>query len=73
MAKDILVKTNNPDGLDKIVNGYGAALVGGGMPNGYKIVDGCYVVRCFGDSGFIKFMISNQGYGEFVRELEELI
>ncbi len=39
MIKDILVKTDNPDGLDKILNQYGAALVGGGMPTGYVKVD----------------------------------
>lgn len=43
MAKDILVKTGNPDALDKIVNGFGAALVGGGMPGGYVKVDDCFV------------------------------
>ena len=37
------------------------------------MVDGCYVVRVLGDPGFIKFAIASQGYGEVVRELEELL
>ena len=73
MAKDILVKTSNPDALDRTVQSFGAAVVGGGMSSGYVMVDGCYVVRCFGDPGFLKFAITNQGYGEVVRELEELV
>lgn len=73
MAKDILVKTSNPDALDRTVQNFGAAVVGGGMPGGYVMVDGCHVVRCFGDPGFIKFVIMNQGYGEVVRELDDLV
>ena len=67
---DILVRTGNPDWLDKTLNGFGAALVGGGMPGGYTKIDGCYVVRCFGDVGFIKFAMKNQGWAEYVRDLE---
>lgn len=73
VAKDILVRTVNPEALDRTVQNFGAAVVGGGMPSGYVMVDGCYVVRCFGDPGFIKFAITNQGYGEVVRELDELV
>lgn len=73
MPKDILVKTENPDALDKILNQFGAALVGGGMPSGYSKIDGCFVVRCFGDSGFVKFMITNQGYGEVIKEFDDLV
>ena len=43
-----------------------------GAPD-YVQVDDCYVVRVFGDPGFVKFAITNQGYGEVVRELEELL
>ena len=60
---DILVATNNPDDLDRIVMQFSAALVGGGTPEGYRKIDGCYVVRCFGDPGFIVYMINSQGYG----------
>jgi hypothetical protein len=71
-VKDLLVETNNPDYLDKSVNRFGAAVVGGGMPGGYVKVDGAYVVRCFGNVGFIKFAIENQGYGKVIREFEGL-
>jgi hypothetical protein len=64
-ATDILVRTANPSMLDTT-----AVVVG--APD-YVQVDGCYVVRVFGDPGFIKFAISNQGYGEVVRELDELL
>ncbi len=57
--------------LDETVQQLGPAVVVG-MPNPV-MVDGCYVVRVFGDPGFIKFAITNQGYGEVVRELDELV
>ena len=73
MIRDILVKTENPESLDRTMQSMGAAVVGGGMPSGYIKVDGCYVVRCFSDYNYIKFVITHQGYGEFVRELPELV
>lgn len=69
-ATDILVRTANPGMLDATVQQLGPAAVVG-APD-YVMVDGCYVVRVFGDPGFVKFAIKNQGYGEVVRELEEL-
>lgn len=72
LARDILVKAGNPEALDRTVQHFGAAVVGGGMPGGYVKVDGAYVVRCFGDIGFLKFAITNQGYGEVVKEFEGL-
>ena len=71
-AKDILVETGNPDILDKTINHFGAAVVGGGMPGGYTKIDGAYVVRCFGNVRFVKFAIENQGYGKVVREFDGL-
>jgi hypothetical protein len=68
---DILVKTASPELLDRTVQQLGPAAVVG-APDHVQ-VDGCYVVRVFGDPGFIKFAIANQGYGEVVRELGELI
>ena len=70
-ATDILVRTANPEMLDQTVQQLGPAVVVG-APD-YVKVDDCYVVRVFGDPGFIKFAITNQGYGEVVRELEELL
>lgn len=71
-VKDLLVKTENPEFLDQTLQRFGAAVCGGGMPGGFTVIDGAYVVRCFGDSGFIKFIIENQGYGEVVKEYDEL-
>ena len=70
-ATDILVKTASPELLDQTVQQLGPAAVVG-APD-YVKVDGCYVVRVFGDVGFIKFAIATQGYGEVVRELDELV
>ena len=71
-ATDILVRTANPAMLDQTVQQLGPAVVVGG-PDNFVQVDGCYVVRVHGDPGFIKFAITNQGYGEVVRELDELL
>jgi hypothetical protein len=72
-ATDILVRTADPKMLDETVQQLGPAVVIQGVAVDYVQVDGCYVVRVFGDPGFIKFAITNQGYGEVVRELEELL
>lgn len=72
-VKDILVVTSNPWVLDAAVQKLGGAVVGGGMPGGYVKVDGCYVVRCFRDPGFIKWAITRQGYGTVVRTLPDLV
>jgi hypothetical protein len=69
---DILVRTGDPAMLDRTVQQLGAAVVVGG-PDQFVQVDGCYVVRVFGDPGFVKFAITQQGYGEVVRVLEELL
>lgn len=70
-ATDILVRTGNPAYLDATVQQLGAAAVVG-APD-YTMVEDCYVVRVFGPPGFIKYAIAAQGYGEVVRELEELV
>lgn len=62
MAVDIIVKTGNAEILDKTVNQLGGAVVEGSF-DGEK----CRV-RCFGDPGFLKFAITNQGYGEVLGE-----
>ncbi len=72
-ATDILVRTADPGLLDRTVQQLGPAVVIQGVADPYMQVDGCYIVRVFGDPGFIKFAITNQGYGEVVRELEELL
>jgi hypothetical protein len=70
-ATDILVRTANPELLDRTVQQLGPAVVFQDAHADYVQVDGCYVVRVFGDPGYIKFAITNQGYGEVVRDLEE--
>jgi hypothetical protein len=58
---DITVRTANPKMLDSTVQQLGPAAVIDGSFDG----DTC-IVRIFGDPGFIKFAIKNQGYGEIV-------
>ena len=67
MATDILVKTTSPEYLDKSVQHFGAAVCGGGMPSGYTVIDGAYVVRCFSNPDFVKFAIENQGWGKVTK------
>lgn len=69
-AVDILVDTRNPADLDRIVQQFGAAVVG--APN-YVQHEGHYVVRVFGDPGFVEFMINQQGYGSVIRRLDYLV
>lgn len=68
---DLLVKTPNPQYLDSVAQQlFAGAVCGGGMPGGYQTdpETGAYIVRVFGDPGFAKFAIKNQGYGEVVGE-----
>lgn len=58
---DLTVRTRNPQLLDETVQQLGAAVVIDGSFNG----DTCQV-RVFGDPGYIKFAITQQGYGEIV-------
>lgn len=73
-ATDIIVKTGNPAALDKILQTFGAAVVQSDINKPiYMQKDGGYVVRCFGNVGFIKFCITNQGYGEVIKTLDNLV
>ncbi len=60
---DLIVRTSNPKLLDRTVQQLGAAVVVEGSYNG----DTCRV-RVFGPTGYIKFALTNQGYGEVVGE-----
>lgn len=63
-ATDLIVRTGNPELLDQTIQQLpGAAAVVDGSFNG----DTCRV-RVFGDPGFMRFAITNQGYGEIVGE-----
>lgn len=63
MITDLIVRTANPKLLDDTVQQLGAAVVVDGSFNG----ETCRV-RVFGPSGYIKFALANQGYGEVVSE-----
>lgn len=72
-ATDFLVECNNPESFDKTINQLGAAaLIENGGKGQYLKKDGYYVMRVFGDFGFIKFSIQNQGYGKIIEQLDDL-
>lgn len=57
----------NPEGLDRTLNMMGAALIK--PPGGdYESINGCYIMRVFGDPGFVKFACEHQGYCKIVCE-----
>lgn len=62
-ATDLIVVTANPAMLDETVQQLGPAAVVNDSYNG----ESCRV-RVFGDPGFIRFAIQNQGYGEIIGE-----
>ena len=64
---DFYVDTHNPKRLDETLNRFGAALIQENSQD-YRRVNGHYIVRCFSDPNFIKFMITNQGYGTVIDE-----
>lgn len=69
-ATDFLIECGNPEAFDRTIQSLGAAALVGGPD--YIKKDGYYVMRVFGDSGFIKFAVKNQGYGKIVKELDTL-
>lgn len=60
-ATDLIVTTANPQALDATVQQLGAAVVVDGSWDG----ETCRV-RVFGDASYIRFAITNQGYGRIV-------
>ena len=71
-ATDFLIQCDNPEAFDRTVQQLGAAaLIDGGEKGKYVQKDGYYVMRVFGDAGFLKFAIENQGYGKVIKELLE--
>lgn len=71
---DLIVKTRNPAALDSILQTFNAVVVQSDINKPtYMQKDGGYVVRCLGDADFIKFAIKNQGYGEVLKTLDELV
>lgn len=72
MDKDILVKTGSPKALDDTVNQLGGVVMQDGPDNYFEHEDGVFVVRSLnGNSKFLKFAISKQGYGEVVGETDK--
>ncbi|GAB2714590.1 hypothetical protein [Streptomyces bullii] len=62
-ATDLIVETANPELLDATVKQLGPAVVVDDTFDGTT----CRV-RVFGDPGFIKFALTQQGYGKIVGE-----
>ncbi len=72
-ATDFLVECRNPKAFDQTIQQLGAAvLINGGDEDNYTKKGGYYIMRVFGDAGFLKFAIENQGYGKVIKQLEEL-
>lgn len=70
---DFLVRSSNPAALDKLLmSNFKSSLVEN-APGVYTQIDGCYVVRCRGNGDYVKHAIQQQGYAEFVRELEAML
>jgi hypothetical protein len=73
-ATDFLIKCGNPEAFDRTIQQLGAAaLIENGGKGQYLQKDGYYIMRVFGDSGFLRFAIENQGYGKIIKELSELV
>ncbi len=67
---DFLVECGNPASFDQTINQFGAVLFDGGNKGDYqKSPEGYYTMRVYGDAGFIKFAIQNQGYGKIIKEI----
>ena len=75
-ATDFLVETGNPEYLDdtlqQLPNMY-ARVVGRGVTGGIVKREGGYVVRVFGDTGWFKFAVEQQGYCKIIRQLDKTI
>lgn len=70
-AVDLLIQTENPEALDRIVQTFGAVLIGGnGNLLGYLMIDGCYVVRAFKNPDFLESVLETHGFGRVVRRQE---
>ena len=71
-ATEFLIECRNPEAFDRTVQSMGAVLCDDGNKGQYIKQDGYYVMRVFGDAGFLKFAIEMQGYGKVIKELPEL-
>lgn len=66
--EDFLIECGNPAAFDKTIQSLGTAvLCDGGEKGKYKKYEnGYYTMRVYGNPGFIKFAIQNQGYGKII-------
>lgn len=70
--KDLLVKTANPKALDQTLNQMGALVMQDPDGSYPQVKDGAYRVRALnGDTGFLKFTIQRQGYGQVIGEIDD--
>jgi hypothetical protein len=73
-ATDMIVQCGNPIVLDGILHSFGTAVIQDDLDKPtYMQREGGYVVRCFSDAVFIKFVIEHQGYGRVIKILDKLI
>lgn len=73
---EFLVECRVPELLDDTLAalpGMTARVVGRGTPHGIAHVDGYPVVRVFGDPGWFKFAVEQQGYCKIIKQLEKPI
>jgi hypothetical protein len=69
---DYLVETTNPKALDETVNQIAAALVQDhSTEDGYKRMDGYYVLRALGNPEYVKFACEHHSYCKIVGELDQ--
>jgi len=61
---------SNPEALDRTLNALGPAVLIG-VPGNYEKRDGYYVMRVFGNPGFIEFAVEHQGYCKIVKKLAQ--
>lgn len=62
---------SNPEAMDRTLNGLGPAVLIGG-PGNYEKREGCYVMRVFGNPGYIEFAVEHQGYCKIVKRIEAM-
>ena len=66
--EEIKIKVGNPAAFDKAAQALGACALVQNADGSYQTdADGNYTLRIFANAGFIKFAITNQGYGTIVQ------
>jgi len=66
--EEIKIKVGNPAAFDKTIQSIGACALLQKADGSYETdADGNYTLRIFANAGYIKFAITNQGYGTIVQ------